>query len=239
MNSDFDSSRYKEFLNELHSITCIDSRILDNLIKLQLIQDIFVHPDAITISSDSFSLEKEYLFLKNNYKELPEFIFASYPLYNRDFQLLPFAGQFNTHKYQLFKYKCDFPIVLYFVNDKYSNDLYIDILFHINLKHFSDFNIELLSPDEKLNFQYYINNQLRFIGHNHSIYNLSLNSEKYYFMQMNSHTIENFQHSTIDVFLKQKETEFTKLSESVKTLNKEEINKLFQPALLRKEMNNF
>lgn len=58
-------------------------------------------------------------------------------------------------------------------------------------------------------------------------------------MQMESRTIENFQHSTIDVFLKQKETEFTKLSESVKTLNKEEITKLFQPALLRKEMNNF
>lgn len=239
MNSDFDSSCYKEFLNELHSITCIDSRILDNLIKLQLIQDIFVHPDAISISSDSFSLDKKYLFLKNNYKELPEFIFASYPLYNPDFQLLPFAGQFNTHKYQLANYKCDFPIVLYFVNDQYSNDLYIDILFHINLTHFSDFNIELLSPDEKLNFQYYINNQLRFLGRNHSIYNLSLNSKQHYFMKMESRTIENFQHSTIDVFLKQKEIEFTKLSESVKTLNKEEITKLFQPALLRKEMHNF
>lgn len=238
MKLDFDSSYYKEFLKELHSITCIDLIILDNLIKLQFIQNILVNPDAISISSDSFLLDKESICLKNNYTQLPEFILASYPLYNPDFHILPFDEQFNTFKYKLANYNCDFPIVLYFVNDQYSGDLYINILFNINLIHFSDINIELLSPDEKLNFQYYINNQLRFLGRNHSIYNLSLNSKQHYFMQ-NDYWIENFQHSTIDTLLKQKETEFKNLSESVKILYKNEIFKLLEPALLRKEISNF
>ncbi len=240
MKLDFDSLYYKEFLKELHSITCIDLIILDNLIKLQFIQNILVNPDAISISSDSFLLDKESICLKNNYTQLPEFIFASYPLYNPDFQILLSDEQLNTCKYKLVNYNLDLPIVLDFVADQYSNDLYIKFLFNINLKDFydCDIDIDLLSEKENFIFQYYINSKLRFLEDDCSIQILFLNSKKHYFM-LNEYRIENFQHFTIDTLLKQKETEFKKLSESLKTIYKNDIFKLLEPALLRKQMNNF
>lgn len=236
MNLCFKTNDYQEFLSSLSSFTNIDSRILDNLIKLKLIDNIFNISNLISIS-DNFYSHHYNLSLKKNYENIPEYIFASYPLHNKDFNVLPFDENNHIYKYQLINYNAEQPIILYF--NKNSISAYIDIYFSINLQLFTDLNIQLLSSQEFLDFQNYIIWELRVNGLNYSINSVYLKSKKYFFLNIMCIELESSNLKEFDLYIKESKVRYQDLILSIKNSKKDEIDKFFEPALLRQELNDF
>lgn len=205
------------------------------IIKLKLIDSIFNNPEYITISHDYFSFTY-YISLKNNYKNLPEYVFASYPIHNSDFNVLSFNQNDHIYKYQLINYS-EQPIILYF--NKNSGSAYIDIDFSINLQLFTNLNIKLLSSEEFLDFQNYIIWELQGNGLNYSIHSVYLKSKKYFFLNIMCIGLESSNFKEFDSYIEESKVRYQDLISSIKNAKKDEIDKFFEPALLRQELNNF
>jgi len=234
LTADFDSQQYKDFLYELHCITCIDLLILDNLIKLQLIDFILVNPKAIQISSNGFFLNKYNIQLKENHTQLPEFIFASFPLYNPDFNVSLFKYM-DKYIYYLANYNFDNPIFLDFKRCSFSNLIYIDVFLNIHLKYFFERH-ELLSEEEKEEFYSFINKRLQY-GCN--VQDFYLNSKKYFFKKNTSEFLVNHKHTDINKLIQLKENNFLNSLQFIKKFENTKINQLFERSLLRNQIINF
>ncbi len=228
MTADFDSQEYKDFLYELHCTTCIDLIILDNLIKLKLINSILIDPEAIQISPNGFFLNKYNIQLKENYTQLPEFIFASYPLYNPNFNVQLFQYM-DKNIYYLSNYNFDNLIFLDFKRGSFSNQIYIDVFFNINLNLFFDKSF-LLSEEEKEDLYFLIRRKMRY---KERIQDFSLNSKKYLFIKKTS------SHTDIDTFINLNEENILKSFDNFKLIEKDKIDQLFECALLRNQIINF
>lgn len=238
LQSKFDSQEYKQFLIELHEITSIDSIILDNLIKLKLIHEIFVYPDAITIADYCFHISKSYLKLKENYTQLPEFIFASYSLHNPLFNVKPFSlDEKYIDLYYLSDSNINNPTFLTFTKGSFSPHFYIHHFLNIDLYHFIN-QANLLSEEEKEDLEFLITRNLRYYG---KIDKFFLNEKEYVFFKNSSKGVleDELTHIYIDKLIYKKREELLIHYENIKQTEQITINNLFEKVRLRQEMNTF
>ena len=238
LQSKFDSDEYKKFLYDLHEITSIDSIILDNLIKLKLIQEILVYPDAITIADYCFHISKSYLKLKENYTQIPEFIFASYSLHNPLFNVKPFSlDEKYIDLYYLTDSNINNPTFLTFTKGSFSPHFYIHHFLNIDLNYFSN-QINLLLEEEKEDLQFLITKKLRYNGR---IEKLFLNGKEYLFLKNPSKGVleDELTHIYIDKLIYKKREELLIHYENIKQIEQITINNLFEKVRLRQEMNTF
>ncbi len=231
----FKTDDYQKFLSKLSSFISVDSRILDNLIKLKLIHTIFKNPEQIHISENFFSFSNR-ISLKENYKSIPDYIFASYPLYNNDFQVLPFNQDEHSNKYQLKNVYSEPPIILYL--HKTFKTL-IDIEMTINLQTFTDKNIKLLCENEILDLKKYIIFELSEVLLNYSIQSFDSKHQQHIFFNTMCINIEDFDFLKLNSYFEESNVKLQELIFYFKNTKKSEIDKIFEPALLRNEMNNF
>lgn len=122
INSNFDiqsSDKFELLLTLLHSKTNIHKDILSNLICLNFISKIMNVFVEYYNNSPIFYISED-LSIKDNYQQIPEFIFASYPLYDTNYQVL------NN-----FIKKDDKPLLFSNSNSKYHSILHLCEMNHI------------------------------------------------------------------------------------------------------------
>lgn len=235
MNLLFETKDYQEFLTELSSFISVDSRILDNLIKLKLINIIFNNPKYIQVSNNLFSFTN-LLSLKQNYKNIPAYIFATYPLHNTDYNILHFNPENNIfHEHLLINYKSEKTTILYF--KEHSNS--VDIYTKLNFRRFTDINIDLLSKNDNELFQNYIISELRNEIPYYLIYIIHLKHQKSFFLKETSIELKYLDITKFDLCIQESKDTHQQLITDIKNFKKQEIDKLLYSLILRKEMHNF
>lgn len=240
MESHFETENYQEFLNELHSVTSIDSRILDNLIKLNLIHYIFKN-NSIEINQDHYSFTS--IKLIENYQFKAPFILASYPLHNQNFNEFLYSPDLNRFKHQIIH---NSEQQLTFISDSstYSvaDSKALCLCQYINMQSFSDHNILLLNYSERNNFENYITNlileyylnDIRFNNKNKSYFLIShLYMSNFY--KMNHQQIFNL----IDNKVKQEFEKHKLFIEKIKNNYRSQIDSYFERSLLENELELF
>ncbi len=218
---------YQEFLAELSSFTSVDSRILDNLIKLNLIKKIFENEKSIHINENYFSFFQPQLNYK--YKEQIEFVFASYPLHNTNFNEISYQSEA-----QLFKRRINNNDFKSFISFAHNDNLTVVIKSDYQL--FSQYDISLLNFDEKFWFKEYIKSifisNLEFIPiTNYSSYN------ELFFAFKPLTILESFY--SIDQHINSGQQRYISKLEEIKNNHQSVIDSFFERSLLDIEMENF
>lgn len=228
MKSHFDTDNYQEFLNELHSVTSIGSQILDNLIKLDLIKTIFQDNQSISIEENSFSFFMPQL--NHDYKFQLEFIFASYPIYNKNFDKVLYNPNLNCFKRRIIN---DSGLKSFISFDR--NELCVQLSFVIesSFQLFSDHDISLLNFEENVHFKNYIT--LAFMD---NLEFAPINSPNQLFLVFKPLTILG-SFNDIDLHIKASEHRYIERVEEIKTKHKIEIDAIFERVLLEQEMKSF
>lgn len=227
MKSYFETENYEQFLAELHSVTSIDSRILDSLIKLNLIKKIFENEQSILINENYFSFFQPQLNYK--YKEQIEFVFASYPLHNTNFNEISYQAEA-----QLFKRRISNNDFKSFISFAHNDNLTLVIKSDYQL--FSKYDISLLNFDEKFWFEEYIKSifisNLEFIP----VTNSSHHNELFFAFKPLT-ILESF--DSIDQHIHYGQKRYLYKLEEIKNNHQSVINSFFERALLEIEMENF
>lgn len=218
---------YQEFLAELSSFTSIDSRILDNLIKLNLIKKIFENEQSILINENTFSFFQPQLNYK--YKDQLEFVFASYPLHNTNFDEISYQAEA-----QLFKRRISNNEFKSFISFDHNDNLTVGIKSDYQL--FSQSDISLLNFEEKICFKEYIKSifisNLEFIP----ITNSSSYNELFFAFKPLT-ILESF--DSIDQHINYGQQRYISKLEEIKNNHQSVIDSFFERALLEIEMETF
>ncbi len=90
----FKTNKYELFLNKLNQITNIDIRILDNLYKLNLLTFIFENKKCIYNNHECYIIDNPILI--KNYECITEYVLASFPLYNIQYQIKDQIYEFSS-----------------------------------------------------------------------------------------------------------------------------------------------
>ena len=228
MKSYFETENYEQFLEELHSVTSIDSRILDNLIKLNLIKKIFENEKSIHISENYFSFFQPQLNYK--YKEQIEFVFASYPLHNTNFNEISYQAEAQLFQKRRISNN-DFKSFICFGN----NDN-LTLVIKSDYQLFSEYDISLLNFEETICFKEYIKSifisNLEFIPLSSSY---PFNELFFSFKPLT--ILKSF--DTIDQHINSGQQRYISKLEEIKNNHQSVIDSFFERALLEIEMETF
>ncbi len=237
----FKTDDYQKFLLKLSSFISVDSRILDNLIKFKLIHTIFKNPEQIHISKNFFSFSNR-ISLKEYYKDNPAYILALCSLRNNDLAIFK-ALRFNQNEqsrsttpimiYKQRFLKSDLPVMIYIYKQR-EDSFFIDFRMIINLQTFTDHNIKLLSENELLDLKKTILNLKMF----HATQSFDSKHNKYIFF--NEELVNpRYLNDELNSYFKESNDKIKFLISYFKNDKKSEIDKFFEPALLRKELDIF
>lgn len=228
MKSHFDTNNYQEFLNELQSVTSIDSRILDNLIKLDLIKSIFQDNQSISIEENSFSFFMPQL--NYNYKFQIEFIFASYPIYDKNFDKVLYDSNFNCFKRRIIN---NSGLKSFISLDRNQLSSQLSFVIESSFQLFSDHDISLLNFEENVHFKNYIT--LAFMD---NLEFAPIQSSNHLFLVFKPLTVL-MSNDNINQHIKASEHRYIERIEEIKTKHKIEIDAIFERVLLEQEMKSF
>lgn len=90
----FKTNDYQSFLNKLNEITNIDIRIIDNLYKLNLLISIFENKQCIHTNHEGYTIDNPILI--KNYECITEYVLASFPIYNNQYQIKGHFYEFSS-----------------------------------------------------------------------------------------------------------------------------------------------
>lgn len=193
----FKTTNYDDFLNKLNQITNIDIRILDNLKKLDLLQFIFENKNSIHTNHEGYTINNPILI--TDYQCTTEYVLASFPLYNPEYQIKGNIYQFSSIINNSSK-----PKIL--LTSEYSS---IHCYYSISLSKFSKYPIKELNNTEKEMLKREIKkifnkySYLGFFSYSADKQNLILNTSylpENYFFHYDYDTLENH-HQSLSNFI--------------------------------------
>ncbi len=226
----FKTTDYQLFLKTLNQITNIDIRILDNLYKLNLLTSIFENKKCIYNNHEGYIIDNPTLI--KNYECITEYVFASFPLYNTQYQI---KGQ--IYEFSSIINKSSKPKIL--LTSEYSS---IHCYHSISLSRFSKYPIkefnnvekEILKREiEKIFNKYgYLGFFSSSINKQNLISNIDYLPENYFFH--NSDTLEN-NHISLSNFISGCIRDYQIIENEIKKID----FPIYERLILSKKIKNF
>ncbi len=237
------------FIEKFHSTTNIDKRIIENLITIQLFHKILKNQNFDYLNNNVTTDQLPELV--DNYQQRIEFIFASYPIVNPNFEIIPFDESSNQNRYILIDNQSKIKSCLFL----HFDDLYFyDLEQSITLEHFIHLNIyDYFNYSLNLNIQEI--NQLTFFIRN-KIYESSdsyigtsqIKYETEEIMVIHTESLDKTSHSldflfqencNITLEINKRLQTYTEYLLQIKNQYSNDIDKILERALLEQKMENF
>lgn len=243
MNSYFKTDNLNEFISQLHTLTNIDCDIIRNLITLNLLDDI-LNKNSILIKDNFYIIFFKEFGLIPNYELTEVFIFASYSLYNNNFQVVNFDNSQEIHKHKLINKNSK---KLNFLTIYFRNQLTLcDLLMKVDLQDYSEHSVDILSIYEKENLRLYIIDKFCDLGYISSIYNqhnIKESSFIYPVKSVLSGLNQPFSHDEamnyISSYINKALDQYYQNINHIKNTHRSTIFSFFERALLDEEMKTF
>lgn len=167
----FKTTKINDFIQRFHDITKIEIQIIKNLISLNLLDKILKNPESISIDNDCYFLSSPEPL--NNYQNKIEFVFASYPIIDPNFEVLTIEDSEDMYKHVLInkKSKINSYLTIYSFDFPLKNaETIIQQHIHINVEHYSDHSTALLTKEELKSFTSFIKEKCEIynFGYRHS-----------------------------------------------------------------------
>jgi len=227
----FKTTNYDDFLNKLNAITNIDIRILDNLKKLDILQFIFKNKDSIHSNHEGYTIDNPILI--KDYQCTTEYVLASFPLYNPEYQIKGNIYQFlsiiNNSSKPKISLVCDYS--------------FIQCYHYISLSKFSKYPIkelnntekEMLKNEIKKIFEKY--GYLGFFSSSNNKQDLILNTSylaENYFFHYEDDTLENH-HQSLSNFISECIINYQIIEKEIRNID----FPLYERLMLSKKIKNF
>lgn len=182
-----DCEKYNELFNLVYENYKIDKEILKNFFMLELLSYIInvtmSYKDNKLIYGINNTIES-----RENYQKSLQYIFASYPLFNKDF----IVKEENKKNYFLINSKKEIPIILS-LNYEYSHFV-LCCYVEFDKKYLIPYSIDLLNKEEKDKLQLQLTDQQD--QFDEDINSCIINKKTHYEFTLETNMIENFTNIT-------------------------------------------
>lgn len=171
---------YKKLFNTIKEKCNLNKEILNNLLNFDLITDIC----DIKIDKDSNKVHhyfiKNKIVFKRNYKKRESYIYSSFPLYNKDFEVRDKSIYLENCIFHKNLEKIIFDIK----KNNLSEDYYLYLLIKFNKNELIPYDINLLNKEEEIKLTKLINFQKLnlslnvSVDRNYLLFFININKEK-------------------------------------------------------------
>lgn len=142
----FETNDYKDFLEELQEHTFIEQIILDNLIKTNLINNIFENKDAVFVDYENDTFYFNYSSLKNDYLNLLEFNFFEYFLNKPEYII--FNQKEKSHFYIAYAYNKKNQHIISLYKNSETLKFYCHLFFQLDINYSQKYTSDILNIKE-------------------------------------------------------------------------------------------
>lgn len=133
------------FIEKFYSKTNIDKRIIENLITLQLFHKILKNQNFDYLNNNV--LTDQLPELVENYPQRIEFIFASYPIVNPNFEIIHFDESSNKNRYILINNKSKIRNFLFLHFDDSDKVYTLEYFIHLNIYDYFNYSLNLTNQE--------------------------------------------------------------------------------------------
>lgn len=218
------------FLNELQKITSIDTLILDNLIKTNLINNIFQETNAVSINENVFSFD--FSPLKKNYKSLLEFQFFDFHFKNQDYKIV--TEQELTHYYYAYLFNENDNTIIALFLDQRINTFVCHLLFKLDIDYSHNYTSDILINEESSILTSLF---LEDLSYHNDIHSRKFKSSSIPFICFNN-DISNFNFQLIP-YIDSYRNHYKSIIRPLKIKNETILNKVYEEAIIRHELKTF
>ncbi len=232
------------FIEKFHSTTNIDNRIIKNLITLQLFHKILKNQNFDYLNNNV--LTDQLPEFVDNYPQRIEFIFASYPIVNPNFEIIPFDESSNQNRYILIDNKSKIRSCLFLYFDDLEQSITLEHFIHLNIYDYFNYSLNLnIQEIDQLTF--FIRNKI-YESSDSYIGTSQIKSETEEIMVIHTESLYKTSHSLDFLFQKnynitleinKRLQTYTEYLLQIKNQYSNDIDKILERALLEQKMETF
>lgn len=227
----FETNDYQVFLEELQNHTFIEQIILDNLIKTNLINNIFENKDAVFVDYENDTFYFNYSSLKNDYLNLLEFSFFKHFCFQSDYTI--YLQKYINDSYIAYAYHKKHKHIISLFKDENTFKFHCNLFFQLDIDYSDIYTSDILNFKEIHSIIPYFFDYLA--EYHKNLFFVEFKSFDIPFISWmtfdNIYSIDsNFDNLKID---------YNNIMKPIKFKKMQILDKYYEPAILRLKLNDF